>query len=91
MPKDQYDTVMGLPFFGVQRVVASPPGTDPEIVRILRDAVWKVFQDPEYLADLERMGGINNPVDGETLGRQISEKVAELSKYPELLEALKNQ
>jgi tripartite-type tricarboxylate transporter receptor subunit TctC len=90
MPKDIYDSLTSLPFFGVQRVVAAPPGTDPEIVKILRDALWKVFDDKEYLTDLERMGGINNPIDGETLQKQISEKVAAIKDYPELVKELES-
>jgi tripartite-type tricarboxylate transporter receptor subunit TctC len=90
MPKDLYDNITSLPFFGVQRVVAAPPGTDPAIVKILRDAIWKVFQDSDYIADQEKIGGTNNPIDGETLQKQIAEKVTAINNYPELVNALKN-
>jgi tripartite-type tricarboxylate transporter receptor subunit TctC len=90
MPEELYDRLTSLPFFGVQRVVAAPPGTDPAIVKILRDAIWEVFQDKDYIADLEKMGGINNPVDGETLQKQIAEKVAAIGNYPDLVKELQN-
>ncbi len=89
MPKEQYDAVMALPFFGVQRVLACPPGTDPAIVEILQEAVWKVFQDAEYIAEVEKMGGTHNPVHGKELAEAIGKKIASVPNYPDLVEALK--
>ena len=89
MPKAQYDEMMGLPFFGVTRVIAAPPGTDPAIVNILQEAIWNVFTDPEYIAEVEKTGGTNNPLNGKELGSKISKMIVNIPKYTDLLEVLK--
>lgn len=44
-----------------------PPGTPKEIVQIWRDAFKTLFDDPEFMADLERLGLEGEPIPGEEM------------------------
>lgn len=89
MPQEQYDLIKSLPFFGVRRVVACPPDTDPAVVEILRDAFWKVVTDPEYIAELEKMEGTDNPAPGKEVGEEILKTIGEVGNYQSLIDTLK--
>ena len=89
MPQEVFDKLMSLPFFGVDRVVAAPPGTDPEIVEILRKALWDVFQDPEYQAEAESMQMENNPMKGEEYEAVVKTKIKAAEENEEMIEQLK--
>jgi len=75
MPEDQFEKLMDAPFFGATRVVAAPPGTDPQIVKILRKAMWDTFHDPQYLEHLKILKGDNNPMKGEDYQNVIKRKL----------------
>jgi len=89
MPRDMFDKLMAIPFFGVDRVVAAPPGTDPAIVEILRTALWKVFQDPDYQADVKKMKGENNPMEGAAYQAVVAKKIKAAQDNKELINKLK--
>ncbi|MDI7258641.1 MAG: tripartite tricarboxylate transporter substrate binding protein [Thermodesulfobacteriota bacterium] len=89
MPESQLDRLMENPFYGVNRVIAAPPGMDPRMVALLRDAIWKTFQDPDYLAQLKRLKGDNNPMRGERYQEILMKKMKEAQGNKELLEKLK--
>jgi len=89
MPREMFDKLMAIPFFGVDRAVAAPPGTDPAIVEILRTAVWKVFQDPDYQADVKKMKGENNPMEGKDYQLVVAKKIKAAQENKELINKLK--
>jgi tripartite-type tricarboxylate transporter receptor subunit TctC len=89
MPKAMYDKLSTLPFFGVDRVIAAPPGTDPAIVEILRKAVWQTFQDPEYLAQVKKMKGENNPIQGKDYQLLVDKKIQSAKANKALVDKLK--
>jgi tripartite-type tricarboxylate transporter receptor subunit TctC len=89
MPQNQFDKLMENPFYGVNRVIVGPPGMDPKLVELLRNILWKTFQDPEYLAQLKKMGGENNPMRGEQYQELLLKKMKIAQGDKELLEKLK--
>lgn len=89
MPAELYEALMTSPFFGVQRVLAAPPETDPEIVEILRSAIDQVFADPDYQKEcVENLGIELNYISGEELEGNIEAAIASVSEYPDLVAAL---
>lgn len=89
MPKEQYEKLMASPFFGVNRVIAAPPGMDPKILEILRKAVWDTFQDPEYIAEVEKMKGEYNPVKGEEYDAIALKKINSANENQKMIEIMK--
>ena len=89
MPEKEFNKLMENPFYGVNRVIVGPPGMDPKLVELLRNLLWKTFQDPEYLAQLKKMGGENNPMRGEQYQELIIKKMKIAQGDKELLERLK--
>lgn len=63
-----------------------PPGTPPEIVRILREATAKMYKDPEFQKEYKKMVGEEpTPILGEEMERTIKE----LPRDPETIELFK--
>jgi tripartite-type tricarboxylate transporter receptor subunit TctC len=89
MPKAVFEKLTTLPFFGVDRVLAVPPGTDPAVVEILRKAVWQTFQDPEYLAQVKKMKGENNPIQGKDYQVLVDKKIQSAKANKALVDKLK--
>jgi len=89
MPKTVYEKMTELPFFGVDRVVAAPPGTDPQIVAILRDALWKTFKDPEYLAGVKKIKGEDNPMTGQDYQNLVLKKIQAAKANQAIVDKLK--
>ncbi|NPV69899.1 MAG: tripartite tricarboxylate transporter substrate binding protein [Firmicutes bacterium] len=89
MPRAQFDKLTNSPFFGVNRVLAAPPGIDPAIVAILRKAMWETFQDPEYQAEVKKAKGENNPMKGEDYQKVMEAKVKAAIEDKQLTESLK--
>ena len=89
MPREMFDKLMAIPFFGVDRAVAAPPGTDPAIVDILRTALWKVFQDTDYQADVKKMKGENNPMEGKDYQLVVAKKIKAAQENKALINKLK--
>jgi len=89
MPKDEYTKLTELPFFGVDRTIVAPPGTDPAITGILRTALDKVFQDPEYIAENAKMRGMNNPMSGVAYAEVIVKKIQSAKDNKEVVDKLK--
>lgn len=54
-----------------------PPGVPPERLAILRTAFDKTMKDPEFLKDIEAVGGeVNGPMTGQELEAIVAEEVA---------------
>jgi tripartite-type tricarboxylate transporter receptor subunit TctC len=91
MPKDQYDTIMNMPFFGTARMMMAPPKTDSAVVEILRDAFWKAVFDPELLKEFKTAQAQHNPINGEETQKIVEERVKMLATYPDLIEKLRKE
>ncbi len=89
MPAKQFEQLLENPFYGVNRVIAAPPGVDPKTISLLREALWKTFQDPEYLAQVKTLGGENNPMKGEQYQEVIAKKMKVARENKALIEKLK--
>ena len=79
------NTYLGLWGFGSMPIVATP-GLPAERVKLLRDAYWKMFSDPDLLEDMGKKGWEPQPVNGEELQRLAKEVV---NQPPEVSAALK--
>lgn len=63
-----------------------PPGTPRENVQILREAVRKMFEDPQFYKEYEKLTGEESrPMNGEPLEKEIRTMAGE----PEVVELLK--
>ena len=52
--------------------IVLPPKTPRETVQVLREAVGKTFEDPQFLKEYEKLTGEESrPVKGEILEREI--------------------
>jgi tripartite-type tricarboxylate transporter receptor subunit TctC len=59
-----------------------PPGTPPEIVKTLREAMNKSFKDPEFAQEFKKlMGGEPSPLTGE----EVEKSIRELPRDPEVV------
>jgi tripartite-type tricarboxylate transporter receptor subunit TctC len=59
-----------------------PPGTPPEIVKTLREAMAKSFKDPGFTQDFKKlMGGDPSPLTGE----EVEASIRELPRDPEVI------
>ncbi len=63
-----------------------PPGTPKENVQILREAVRKMFEDPQFYKEYEKLTGeASRPMNGEALEKEIRSMAGE----PDVVELLK--
>jgi hypothetical protein len=59
-----------------------PPGTPPEIVKTLRDAMAKAFKDPGFTQEFKKlMGGDPSPLTGE----EVEASIRDLPRDPEVI------
>jgi tripartite-type tricarboxylate transporter receptor subunit TctC len=59
-----------------------PPGTPPEIVKTLREAMNKSFKDPEFAQEFKKlMGGEPSPLTGE----EVETSIRQLPRDPEVI------
>jgi tripartite-type tricarboxylate transporter receptor subunit TctC len=91
MPKDQYEKIMTMPFFGTARMMLAPPKIDPEVVRILREAFWKAIYDPDLIKEFKTAQAQHNPINGEETQTMVEERVKMLATYPELIKELREE
>ncbi len=63
-----------------------PPGTPPEQVKILRNAMAKMYSDPEFHKDYQKLVG-EEPTP--LLGEEMERGIKELPRDPELVELFK--
>jgi hypothetical protein len=63
-----------------------PPGTPPELVKILRDATARMYKDPEFQKDYKKLVGEDpSPLLGEDMERTVKD----LPRDPETVELFK--
>jgi tripartite-type tricarboxylate transporter receptor subunit TctC len=91
MPREHYEKIMNMPFFGTARVMLAPPKTDAEAVKILRDAFWKAMFDPELINEFKTAKAQRNPIDGEETQKMVEEKGKTLANYPDIIKELREE
>ncbi len=79
------NTYLGLWGFGSMPIVATP-GSPTDRVKLLREAYWKMFSDPEFVEDMTKKNWEPRPVNGEELAGLAKEVV---NQPPEVAAALK--
>jgi len=78
------NTYLGLWGFGSMPIVATP-GTPQDRVKLLREAYWKMFSDPEFVEDTTKKNWEPRPVNGEELAGLAKEVV---NQPPDVSDAL---
>ena len=73
------EMIIGQPVF--QRSYIAPPGVAPEALGILRTAFAATMQDPQYLADADKMRIDISPLPG----AQVQEIVQKLHATPKAI------
>jgi tripartite-type tricarboxylate transporter receptor subunit TctC len=64
-----------------------PPGTPKALVSLLREAMAKSFNDPEFPLEFKKLTGVTpSPISGE----EIENAIKELPREPEIIELYKN-
>ena len=79
------NTYLGLWGFGSMPLVATP-GLPQDRVKLLREAYWKMFSDPEFIEDISKKNWEPRPVNGEELSELAKEVV---NQPPDVAAALK--
>lgn len=71
---------------GIDRGVAAPPGTDPEIIKILEDAFLQIVNNPDVVQQMNEEG-----FEPKAMGAQESKEYIEkvVSEYKPIIEQLK--
>ena len=72
----------------VDLTLSFPPGVDPAIVSLLRDAFWEMVHDDEFLAGAEAVGRPVSPKNGETTQQLAMDSLNQFSARRDLLEEL---
>ena len=75
--RQTFDAYMGT--FNVTRPFMTTPGTPPERLAVLRDALWKMMHDPKFIGAAEQQGFVLHSVGHEEVGK-IVKSMFELPK-----------
>lgn len=83
-----FDVYMGT--FNITRPFLTTPGIPPDRLQILRNALWKMMHDAEFVAAAEKQGFVLHPVGHEEVGslvqamfnlpKAVKEKLEEIFK-----------
>jgi tripartite-type tricarboxylate transporter receptor subunit TctC len=73
--------------FAFGRAIGAPPGIPTDRVRLLRDAMWQIFQNKNFVQDLERRGRPVNPMNGDRMMELMRECMAAAEKIKPVLKA----
>jgi tripartite-type tricarboxylate transporter receptor subunit TctC len=65
--------------------IVATPGTPQDRVKMLREAYWKMFSDPEFVEDMTKKNWEPRPVNGEELAGLAKEVV---NQPPDVSDAL---
>jgi len=64
-----------------------PPGTPKDRVKLMQDAMRKVFNDPEFRAEFQKL--VSDDVSPLT-PEELAKVIREMPRDPEVIEMLKN-
>ena len=73
--------------FAFGRSIGAPPGTPADRVRLLRDVMWQIFQNKNFVQDLERRGRPVSPMNGDKMMELMRECMAAAEKIKPVLKA----
>jgi tripartite-type tricarboxylate transporter receptor subunit TctC len=82
------DRILELPVIGQPRMFAAPPGTPEPILTVLRDAFQAAMEDPEYIAELQELGEIYDPLFGEEAAAVVDRTAASIEEEADLINQL---
>ena len=69
--------------------MAAPPGLSPEIRHIWEETFLKIFRDPEWLANMDKLGYPASPMIGkEKLDAQIADIMGRMDKYKDIISSM---
>ncbi|GEM_PF-677361 len=88
MPRDQFDALVGNPFYGTARLMLAPPGTDPAALEILRRAFWDAMHDEGLKQEFETSQAQWQPMSGEDTQAMVENKLAVLETSGDLIATL---
>ncbi|MGE0626904.1 MAG: Bug family tripartite tricarboxylate transporter substrate binding protein [Hyphomicrobiaceae bacterium] len=77
-PEDKALTAFIFDQTELTRPVAAPPGLPPKVLATLRESFMATMKDPEYIADLAKVGLDSDPMTG----KETAEVFAQLAQTP---------
>jgi tripartite-type tricarboxylate transporter receptor subunit TctC len=87
-PADKKDILVAITnTFAFGRSFGAPPGVPEDRVRYLQDAMWKVFQNKNFVQDLERRGRPVNPKSGDKMIKLMKECMDAAERIKPVLKA----
>ncbi|SHN65339.1 tripartite tricarboxylate transporter substrate binding protein [Desulfovibrio litoralis] len=69
LKEEGYDVVSD-----IRRAFVVPKGVDPEQLKFLRAAFEKIAKDPEYIAEMKKIGQPQEYMDGESFAKYVKEQ-----------------
>ncbi len=72
------------------RLTAAPPGTPPEVLEELRDAYMAVMEDPEFLAEADKLGLPIEPARGDEVASLVQGALQQSPETVEIISAALN-
>ena len=69
------------------RLTAAPPGVAPDVVEELRDAYMAVMEDPDFLAEAEKLGLPIEPARGDAVADLVSNALKQSPETVEIISA----
>jgi len=85
-PEDKKDIAVAITnTFALGRAIAGPPGIPKNRLKVLRDAVDKVLNDPDFVEELEKRGRPVTPMRGEQVEQLVSGCMSAAEKIKPLL------
>ncbi len=70
--------------YELERVFVAPPGTPEDRVEYLRDLLLEVFEDEEFIAEVEAAGRVVDPMPGD----EVAEASARVAEQADVLQEL---
>jgi len=71
--------------FAVERPIVGPPGVPQDRVKALREALWKITQNKNFIQDMEKRGRPVRPLHGDKLEELATEGMAAATSIKQTL------
>lgn len=88
MEQELLDRILELPVIGQPRMIGAPPNTPAPILAVLRDAFQAAMEDPEYIAELQELGEIYDPLFGDEAAEVVNRTAASIDEEADLINQL---